>query len=251
MIRTAVIMAAGNGTRFGTLTSKMPKGFIKFKGIPMVERSIKNLLSAGIEKVIIGTGYHREWYDSLREKFPQIITAFSPDYADTNSMETLARCKNDIGEEDFLLLESDIIYDKEAIVSIMNDNRSDIMLVAPVTKFQDQYYIFSNKDLTLSCCSTNKEDIVKKNGVEPIGELVGIHKISKSFYNKILEHYTNLINKNTSSNSYNPRKRGYEFYIEDAAKEVPLGLLLMPNLQWYEIDDEKDLEYAENHLNIF
>jgi len=33
-------MAAGMGTRFGDMTSEMPKGFIKAGGIPMVVRSV-------------------------------------------------------------------------------------------------------------------------------------------------------------------------------------------------------------------
>ena len=35
-IHTAVIMAAGLGTRFGKMTENMPKGFVPFKGEPMV-----------------------------------------------------------------------------------------------------------------------------------------------------------------------------------------------------------------------
>lgn len=59
MIKTAVIMAAGMGTRFGRYTDLIPKGFIPYKEKPMVIRSIEMLINCGIEKIIIGTGYHR------------------------------------------------------------------------------------------------------------------------------------------------------------------------------------------------
>ena len=36
MIRTAMIMAAGMGTRFGQYTELIPKGFVKVGGIPMM-----------------------------------------------------------------------------------------------------------------------------------------------------------------------------------------------------------------------
>ena len=52
-VKTAVIMAAGMGTRFGNMTEKMPKGFIPFKGKPMIVRSIETLISCGIERIII------------------------------------------------------------------------------------------------------------------------------------------------------------------------------------------------------
>ena len=59
MVKTAVIMAAGMGTRFGDRTELIPKGLIPVGGIPMVVRSIETLKSCGIERIIIGTGYHK------------------------------------------------------------------------------------------------------------------------------------------------------------------------------------------------
>ena len=56
MVKTAVIMAAGMGTRFGNRTELIPKGFVPAGGIPMVIRSIDTLKACGIERIIIGTG---------------------------------------------------------------------------------------------------------------------------------------------------------------------------------------------------
>ena len=75
--KTAVIMAAGLGTRFGQMTEKMPKGFVPFKGEPMVVQSIKTLITCGIERIVIGTGYKKEAYEALQKVFPQRPTACS------------------------------------------------------------------------------------------------------------------------------------------------------------------------------
>lgn len=269
-------MAAGKGTRFGSMTETKPKGFIEFKGIPMVVRSIENLLSVGIKKIIIGTGYHHEWYDRLAEKYPQIQTVFSPRFAETNSMETLSKCKDAIGEDDFLLLESDIVYERKALVSLLEDPHPDIMLVTPVTKFQDQYYIASDDDGFLVKCSTDNAVIVNETGEDPDGELVGIHRISNQFYRDMLEVYEyNLRWEEMFHNGKNPEKTGYEFILEEVATwlnlaagyankdgEVPtypsggllssrpLYVLIKDNLQWYEIDDENDLHFAEENIKI-
>ena len=276
MIETAVIMAAGKGTRFGSMTETKPKGFIEFKGIPMVVRSIENLISAGIKKIIIGTGYHREWYENLIKKYPQVQTVFSPRYAETNSMETLSRCKDAIGDDDFLLLESDIVYEQKALTALLEDPHPDIMLVTPVTKFQDQYYIGCDEDGFLVKCSTQKEEIINETGDEPVGELVGIHKISNKFYEDMLEVYEHHQRwEEMYHNGDRPEKTGYEFILEDVATWVPMcaksfigncKLLIVPphgllsarplyvlskkNLQWYEIDDENDLEFAERKVLI-
>ena len=141
MVTTAVIMAAGLGSRFGKMTETMPKGFIEVGGQSMVIRSIETLIACGIKRIIIGTGYKKEAYEALKAKYPQIECVYSPRYAETNSMYTLWNCRQAIGDDDFILLESDIIYNKNAITELQENAHPDIMLITPVTKFQDQYYV--------------------------------------------------------------------------------------------------------------
>ena len=64
-VKTAVIMAAGLGTRFGKMTETVPKGFVECGNISMAERSIQTLLLCGIQRIIIGTGYLKEKYGVL------------------------------------------------------------------------------------------------------------------------------------------------------------------------------------------
>lgn len=237
MIKTAVILAAGLGTRFGKYTEYIPKGFINYKSVPMIIRSIETLLSCGIERVIIGTGYHQEAYEKLKEKYPQIETCYSPKYAETNSMYTLFNSKEVIGNDDFLLLESDIIFEKKAISGLLQSEERNIMLVAPVTKFQDQYYVEIDKNDHLVNCSTNEK------ALNYCGELVGIHKISNHFYNLMYNDYK------IKCKDY--PKLGYEFELLKIAKEqLPIHVLKIDGLQWYEIDDEEDLKYAERNILI-
>ena len=265
MIDTAVIMAAGKGTRFGSRTVDMPKGFIDFKGKSMIERSIENLLEVGIKRIIIGTGYHREWYEKLKQKYPCIETVFSTLFEESNSMETLYQCRNVIGKSDFLLLESDIIYEAKALSLLLKDSHEDIMLISEVTKFQDQYYIAVDSNKFLLKCSTDEKVLEDRYGVKPYGELIGIHKISNKFYTAMIEDY--------GSHRKEYIKRGYEYEIQDISssgndvfdnesKEVgspcviknitslPMYVLKAEKIKWYEIDDEDDLKYAERFIDI-
>ena len=237
MVKTAVIMAAGLGTRFGEQTELKPKGFIPFKGIPMVERSIQTLLDCGIERIIIGTGYHREYYEALAGKYRGIECVFSPRFAETNSMYTLWNCREAVGEDDFLLLESDLVFEKRAITGLMECSFESAMLITPVTKFQDQYYVQMNEHCELINCSVDKDLI------EPSGELVGIHKISNDFYRILCTEYEKIVDEKP--------KLGYEFQLLDVSQRImPMNVLKLDNLQWYEIDDEQDMKYAEENINI-
>lgn len=235
MVTTAVIMAAGLGSRFGKMTETMPKGFIEVGGQSMVIRSIETLISCGIKRIIIGTGYKKEAYEALKERYPQIECVFSPKYAETNSMYTLWNCREAIGDNDFLLLESDIIYSKNAITELQEDVHPDIMLITPVTKFQDQYYVEYDTNGTLTRCSTNKEEITAK------GELVGIHKLSSAIYRQMCIEYERIISDKP--------KLGYEYQLLWMSQNlIPIYVLNAHDVSWYEIDDEDDLKYAENFI---
>ena len=230
-------MAAGMGTRFGKYTETIPKGFVEFKGKAMVMRSIELLLDCGIERIVIGTGYHKEKYESLMEKYPQIQCVFSPKFAETNSMYTLYNCREAIGDDDFLLLESDLVFERRAISDLIECEYPSAMLITPVTKFQDQYYVQMNDRCELVDCSTDE------TAVQPSGELVGIHKISNSFYRTCVSEYSKIIDEKP--------KMGYEFLLLNVSKNItPMNVLRIPGLQWYEIDDENDLQYAETYVKI-
>ncbi len=237
MTRTAVIMAAGLGTRFGKYTELIPKGFVEFNDKAMVLRSIDALVSCGIERIIIGTGWKKEMYEALMGKYPQIECVYSPRYAETNSMYTLYMCHEAIGDDDFLLLESDLIYERRAITELLACPFSSAMLITPVTKFQDQYYVQMNEKCELIDCSTDKTKI------NPSGELVGIHKLSNAFFKKMVMDYENAIHEKL--------KLGYEFQLLLSSQNImPMNVLKIDDLLWYEIDDEADLNFAESHVPI-
>ena len=228
-------MAAGMGTRFGNRTELIPKGFIPAGGIPMVERSIQILKACGIERIIIGTGYHKEHYEMLAQRVTGIECVFSPRFAETNSMYTLWNCREVIGDEDFLLLESDLVFEQKAISSLIECEAETAMLITPVTKFQDQYYVESDDNDILTRCSVNKEELNAK------GELVGIHKLSSKFYKLMCEDYAKIVEEKP--------KLGYEYELLSMSQCIlPVFVLNVPGLLWYEIDDVEDLAYAEEHI---
>jgi len=235
MVTTAVIMAAGMGTRFGDMTTEIPKGFIKAGYKPMIIRSVETLLSSGIKRIIIGTGFKKELYEDLAIEYPGIECIFSPVYATTNSMYTLWNCRQAIGEDDFLVLESDLVFENIAIVELLLDHHSNSMLCADVTKFQDSYFLEYNHNLELVNCSVNKNDL------NVCGEMVGIHKLSNSFYKELCSYYSCIVEAKP--------KMGYEFALLHLAQTFePIHVHKIPDLIWYEIDDYDDLVFAEKNI---
>ena len=235
MVKTAVIMAAGLGSRFGQYTERIPKGLIVCGGISMIERSIRTLIDCGIGRIIIGTGYHKEKFEELALRFKQIECVFSPRYAETNSMYTLYNCREVIGDDDFLLLESDLVFERRAVTSLLECPNTNVMLITPVTKFQDQYYVEYDSAHQLTKCSTDKTCLDAK------GELVGIHKFSNEFYRQMCRDYASKV-------ATHP-KLGYEYEILSMAQTgSDVYVLNEQGLYWYEIDDTEDLAFAEKNI---
>lgn len=67
-VRKAVIAAAGFGTRFLPQTKAMPKEMLPLVDKPIIQHIVEELVEAGIEDVIIVTGYHKR---SIEDHFDE------------------------------------------------------------------------------------------------------------------------------------------------------------------------------------
>ncbi len=113
--RTAVILAAGRGTRLAGHVQDYPKGFLRLGAQPIIEESIDRLVAAGISDVLIVTGHCAGHYDELAQRRAGLVrVVHNPRYADSGSMYSLW-CARDLVHGPFLLLESDLVYEPRAL----------------------------------------------------------------------------------------------------------------------------------------
>lgn len=225
-IKSAVILAAGMGTRLrGVTGNQIPKGFLPVDGTPLIERSIRLLRSCGIEKVYIVTGNLSEFYENLAKENKYIITTKNDDYATTGSMASLA-CLNGIIEEDFLLLESDLIYEKRALIEAINFDKDDCILVSGKTNSGDEVYISVKENECLHQASKIKSEVDFV-----YGEWVGISKVSYKLFKELVKYY-NLINEEIH----------YEDALVGVGKNVDVPTYKIDDLIWAEIDDPDHLD---------
>src|SRR5438128_12682329 len=68
-VRKAVIEAARFGTRFLPQTKAMPKEMLPLVDKPIIQYVVEELVEAGIEDIIIVTGYHKR---SIEDHFDYI-----------------------------------------------------------------------------------------------------------------------------------------------------------------------------------
>jgi UTP--glucose-1-phosphate uridylyltransferase len=95
-VRKAVIAAAGFGTRFLPQTKAMPKEMLPLVDKPIIQHIVEELVEAGIEDVIIITGYHKraieDHFDQLSTDLLQNLTSSGKDalLKDTERISNLA-----------------------------------------------------------------------------------------------------------------------------------------------------------------
>jgi len=231
-IRQAVILAAGRGVRLGELGGETPKGFLELGPLPIVAESIDRLQSVGIERIVVATGHLSELYDELAETRPGLVeTIYNPHYAKSGSLHSLW-CLRDAIDEDFLLLESDLIYERRALHAALGHPSPDVLLVSEPTAAGDEVWVETRAGL-LHDMSKDRSRL----GTEIAGELIGISKVSLPFLRAMLTVGERIFEKTL--------KADYELDgMVQAVRVRPMAVHLVRDLTWAEIDDQRHLERA-------
>lgn len=125
----AIILAAGMGSRLGKYTEANTKAMVEVNGKKIIEYCLDILDEVNIHEVVIVVGYQKEkLMQFLGSRYKSIKIQYIENelYNQTNNIYSfwLARGQFD---DDIILLESDIIFEKKVIERILEDNNKDIV----------------------------------------------------------------------------------------------------------------------------
>ena len=118
----AVILAAGIASRLRPLTDNTPKCLLKVGEKNILELTIDNIIANNIDDVIIVTGYLEEKINNfVSNKYPGLNATFiyNEVYGSTNNIYSLWLTKESLWGDEMLLMDSDIIFDKEIIAKLL------------------------------------------------------------------------------------------------------------------------------------
>ncbi len=117
LITTALLLAAGAGTRLQPLTDNCPKCLTEVRGVPILGRLVSCLLAQGFSRLVVVVGYHDEQIRDYLELHASGLTIHFVDcreYATTNNIYSLWQAREHI-QEPFVLIESDLIFDSHLL----------------------------------------------------------------------------------------------------------------------------------------
>ncbi len=109
----AFVLAAGLGTRLRPLTERIPKPLIPVLNVPSLFYTISLLKQAGISEIICNIHHHAEIIQRVVEasNLPDVHITFSEEPVILGTGGGLKKCEALLGDDDFILVNSDIITD--------------------------------------------------------------------------------------------------------------------------------------------
>src|SRR5262249_31669850 len=154
---------------------------------------------------------------------------------DSGSLYSL-HCAREALTEDFLLLESDLIYERRALSVLLDHPEPDVLLVSAPTGAHDAVWIETEEGRLVNMSKDRKE-----LGPSIAGEQVGITKVSQPFLREMLAVAERRFRETL--------KVDYEMTgLVQAARSRPMQVHLATDLVWAEIDDLKHLERARDRI---
>lgn len=124
-MQAAVIFTSGLGKRLGSLTKKTHKSLIKFNNTTIIEQIIENLLQVkDMKKIIIITGYKKDDFIFLKEKYKNIIELINNDfYLQYQSGYALVTLKDVISKyENVFLISGDFVMLENCFINVKNQS---------------------------------------------------------------------------------------------------------------------------------
>lgn len=122
MTATAVILAAGCGSRLYPRTADRPKCLTELGGTTLIDRQIRTLNDAGIADIVVVTGYLAERLTLLG-----VHTVHNARWLDTNMVESLFAAEAEFGS-DLIVAYGDIVYESRVLAALLA-SRHDISVI--------------------------------------------------------------------------------------------------------------------------
>ena len=235
----AIILAAGMASRLRPLTLHTPKSLLTIDGKSLLQRSMDALIQNGIKDFVIVTGYLHEKIEAfVKEQYDDTISVkfiYNNVYDSTNNIYSLWLARPEAEGEDFLLLDSDLLYDPQIITEVMANKAANVLTLIKHDLGEEEMKVVTDADGVI------KEISKTCNPSDAAGESLGIEKIGKEYSAALYKELEVMMNTEHLENKF------YELAFE---RLIPQGhtynVLDVSHLFSCELDTVEDFENAKH-----
>lgn len=264
-----VILCAGEGTRYGTLTQSIPKPVIELKSLnneSILSNLIKNLLTLHLEDLVIITGYLKEKIESCvqllfknRSDIKVNIVHAGNQYKKGPLYSLLSIIQNKCiyaEHNTFIVFPGDTVFEVgllKEVFDFINDN-IDMISTEPCIFFQelnnlDDYNRKSKKTIPKFVSIIKSEDSKSEFKVKKI-EKINLNFVSKEQPIKLVVpivifnfKFMGILFKISMSNTLREIREALNIYLAQNRKIIPIKL--NSRNKFYDIDTPEDLKYFD------
>ncbi len=234
-VTTALLLAAGTGTRLRPVTTDAPKCLTEVAGHSILGRLVDNLRAQGLERLVVVIGYLG---DRIREFLRhnagslRIDYVTNPEYRTTNNIYSLWLARQQI-RESFLLVESDLVFDASMLANMLHPDKIAVSTILPWMN-----------GTTVGLQATGRRvagfHVGHRTCDAPRYKTVNLYSLSLKTWSSVEKRLSHYISKGRLGEYY-------EAVFADMVADGSLALdaVFFDADQWYEIDTLENLEEAE------
>ena len=233
-VTTALLLAAGAGTRLLPRSNGFPKCLTEVGGIPILGRLLSCLVEEGFERLVVVVGHGGEQirdYLDLHASGLEIHCIDCLEYATTNNIYSLWQARNHI-QAPFVLIESDLVFDSRLLGLMRVSNRIAVARCRPnmhgtTVSFDDSGRVVSFR-------------VGAVNGTRLAYKTVNLYSLSLPIWQEVSRRLERRITRGRVHDYY-------EIVFAEMAAEglLPLQAVHFDQGRWCEIDTPDDLLAAE------
>lgn len=241
---SAIILAAGRGSRLQNNTDLIPKCLVEVAGQPMLSRMLDELERLNVDQVVIVVGYlHEKIRDHVAKFHPSIPVTFVENsrYFETGSAKSLQMALMAVpAYRHAFIIEADVVLDEglcESVLKYCHKDCDAATLLAPYSPELSGTFALIHNNRVLSWCheSVRKENFLLEKSYKTVN-ITFIKRFDPFVkFLSILEHTLNSEGENVP----------LEYVMEHSIRQgMAIAAEKVIGKRWFEVDTPEDLEIA-------
>lgn len=232
MIKSALILAGGLGSRLRPKTNDIPKALVQVNGIPIIVNQINALRNKGIDRIIIISGYLNEVLEEkIKSQFNGIRFIHNERFDETNNMYSAFLSKEDLYGEPFLMMNSDVFFDEVIIEDLLEAMATNGIAVEEGNYDDESMKIIVSDNKVKSISKSIQRDVA-------YGTSIDVYKFSSEGSKEFFDVSEKIIIEQKDENSWT------EVALDSILNKVDFYPINISG-KWMEIDNLDDLKKAE------
>ena len=222
--------------RLRPLTDACPKCLLKIGERTLLQRTVDAMIAAGIQELVVVTGYRAEMIrDFLTKQYPSLNIHFihNGDYEHNNNIFSLWMTRPYTDGKEFLLSDSDILFDPQLIRAVLVEEGNTLALNRHECGEEEIKVIVDSENRIMELSKTCSIE-------QAIGESVGFEKMTASYSTALFKELEQMIEREGLIDVFYERAferlipQGHTFRIVDTTRFFSI-----------ELDTPEDFENAK------